>query len=1214
MIHRTSIRFILALSAITIAFIGVVGYASARWQLSQSHSLRRTEYKGEWIRAPGELTHAGYFRKRYDLTGKVRHAWVKITAADALEFNVNRNPMGRQYLWRPTRPFQSGSSEKGQILLPQDPALALNFPREYQWSGHDNWLIPYYVDLTPSFVTGKNVIAVEVESRSAPAMVNFTGEIVMWSGQVIPIRSDETWLSEPAPPGPQLVDWTEKYYWDKEWRHAVACKGPTTHGTRSMPEEIYSQPFVGKWMRLTKAATKEAINFRVEWDVPGKVDEAWMRMMANRSYELYINNTRVTVASTKPPDLDNGEWVFGRGSALDPRASPELLDPDEVGTTFVGKSFESPRDAAPGLEMFKKPFSPTITPFRYERTNHRAQEAGVLEPKRTLAESRRTPKTPDLFPERPIPNSLKHEQSVGGFLSYSVANLVHPGRNIIEIRCLGKSDASWPTQIAVDGGLRLLDGSFIEFPQNATWTAEVAKRKNQNQNEMQAATVESGELQKLPTTSVSTAATSPPGVASPVIVFGPAHQHGQSILPMQYRGNALHPATFSVLLPRTLIAVTLLTLAAIGAIILFAYFAERRASQNSNDWLGDQFRACVNGIHENSAVPLWISVSQMLYAMLLAATVTVGAGLLLEVSWIERQEILLFLDGTMWRYVFGGAIVISLFVGLLDIVGRVGLHRLRDRGHVFTGVIRALPETRVWVHLLIWVAALAFLVRGYKLDLQPLDDDEYASTQAVMSIMETGAPAFVPKDVYYTRSPLYHYITAVVALPFGGDLWTFRLQTVSWGVATAWLCYLIGSQLLGSRWVGLFSMVLVAVHPFEIFTCHVIRFYQMQQFFALLTMYFFCRGFVSDQSQGYRIATIITFLAAVVSQEITIAMGPSIIFGYLVFAKDLGWTKNVQLGILGVIVVGIIALDFIVFQTLCLTRTEGVSPSIEAAVKPHFWYPLNMLSMFIGYSRLHVVPSLFFFAGLPLLWREQNRNTLAILAFLISGVILTNLLVTNVSLRYMYWLFPVWIVLCVDGMRLVFSTLVSVVYPPSKNQNRYVVTVGACMTAGIISVLCSWSLWRIPSSYELRVLGDSTGAVRWVRSQKRPGDQIAITEPHTHCAFIEGDKCDYDLAIPLLYDFAVVRDGVLVDRNGSGEVISNLDQLIGVVSKGKRVWIILNREKFRTRGKNLRWEYPGARFEEFIRKNCELKHRTYLWSVYLWDPARGHYRPYRLQE
>ena len=93
-----------------------------------------------------------------------------------------------------------------------------------------------------------------------------------------------------------------------------------------------------------------------------------------------------------------------------------------------------------------------------------------------------------------------------------------------------------------------------------------------------------------------------------------------------------------------------------------------------------------------------------------------------------------------------------------------------------------------------------------------------------------------------------------------------------------------------------------------------------------------------------------------------------------------------------------------------------------------------------------------------------------------------------------------------------------------------------------------------------------------------------------------------------------MRDGVLVDRNGGGELISSLDDLIAAFSKGDRVWVVINREKFRTRGKNLRWEYPGARFESFLRQNCELKYRTYLWTVFLWDPARGHYKPFQLQE
>ena len=1167
--HESNLVSYLSLSLAAVAFILVTGYALSRYWETLNNPLRITSQPKEWVRASGDPSHAGYFRKRFDLPCEVRHAWVKIAATDGYEICVNRNPLGRTYVWRPTRPFQSGSSEKGQVLLPQDPAMSLNFPRDYQWDGHDNWRLPSYVELTSSLHPGKNVISVEIESRTAPARVAFEGQIELWNGEMIPIQSDETWLAEPAIPGPQLLDWTELYYWDKEWRNAIQVDGPATHAYRSHPEEIYARSFEGHWFRHPTASSTSAITYHADWKIDRPINEAFIRLLTNRSYELHINGTRVRVASEKPPDLDNGNWVLGRGAAHDPTSKPELLDPDEVGSSFVGTRFESPRKADAALETFRNPFAPQITPFRYERTHHRAQVAGEIDPKRTLAESRRTPQTPDLFPERPIPNALKHDSATGGYLSYSIASLLHPGLNRIEVRCLAKEDASWPAQIAIDGGGTTSIGQPIPFLDEGQWYATLASREDSgNQN------------------------------GTHVQVLGPVASSGIRLPSMQYRGVALHPEQFDKLLPRTLGRVTGFVAIALTLILITSYSLDLRRK----------------GSESSPELSLLVSTCQMLYVMLLTATVTIGSGLLLECAWLERHENLWFIDGSMWAIIFSVAVLAVFAVALADTMGRIGLKKLRTSGYSATARLRELPQSRFWFHLILWVLLLGALARGYKLDLQPLDDDEYASTQAVLAIMETGVPGFVPEDVYYTRSPFYHYITALIALPFGGDLWTLRLQTIGWGVATALLTYLCGSRLMGSKWVGMISMLLVCVHPFEIFTGHVIRFYQIQQFFALLTMYFFCRGFVTDQSQNYRVATLIVFLVAVLSQEITIAIAPSLIFGYLIFAKDLGWQKNITLIILSMIVVGLIGLDFIVFQTLCLTRTEGVSPSIEAAVKPHFWYPMNLLSIFIGYSRLHVVPSFFLFAGLPLLWREQNRNTLAILTMLVSGVVMTNILVTNVSLRYMYWLIPVWILLSVDGMRLVLTTLVSFVYQSDRNLNRYVATLAVCSFMCVASILASWSLWRIPGSYEMRILGDSTGAVRWVRSQKRPDDRIAITEPHTHCAYLEGDKCDYDLAFPLLYDFAVMRNGVLVDRNGGGEVISNIDQMIRVFGEGNRIWVLLNREKFRTRGKNMRWEYPGARFETFIRKNCELKYRTYLWSVYLWDPAAGHYQNFQLQE
>ena len=132
---------------LTLCFITIAAYAISRWTATWNHPYRPIELQGQWIQAP-EDSSSGYFRKRFDLTGSVRHAWIMVAANEGFEVTVNCNPVGRQYLWRPTRPFQTGASEIGQRVIPSDAALALNFPRAYQWSGHRNSLLPTFLDIT----------------------------------------------------------------------------------------------------------------------------------------------------------------------------------------------------------------------------------------------------------------------------------------------------------------------------------------------------------------------------------------------------------------------------------------------------------------------------------------------------------------------------------------------------------------------------------------------------------------------------------------------------------------------------------------------------------------------------------------------------------------------------------------------------------------------------------------------------------------------------------------------------------------------------------------------------------------------------------------------------------------------------------------------------------------------------------------------------------
>src|SRR5260370_23183603 len=118
----------------------------------------------------------------------------------------------------------------------------------------------------------------------------------------------------------------------------------------------------------------------------------------------------------------------------------------------------------------------------------------------------------------------------------------------------------------------------------------------------------------------------------------------------------------------------------------------------------------------------------------------------------------------------------------------------------------------------------------------------------------------------------------------------------------------------------------------------------------------------------------------------------------------------------------------------------------------------------------------------------------------------------------------------------------------------------AALAGGWLAVgVGCWSPWRILSSYDQRIQGDSTGALRFVAENLRPGDRLAITDPHPHAALFETGQSDYAVSIPVLYDYVVRRQGTLVDRNGGAQVIGALGELQQAFAKNERLWIVFNR-------------------------------------------------------
>jgi 4-amino-4-deoxy-L-arabinose transferase-like glycosyltransferase len=1132
------------------------------------------DMRGSWLSSPDPRAQVAQFRRTFFVTSDVRVAWIAVAAHEGYEVIVNGTTGGQSLLWRPTRPFQTGLSEGGQRVTPPESLLDLNFPREYQWEGHQGERLPGLFDIGPYLSPGKNVVCIEVETRAPPVALSVDGEVLLWSGERIALASDGDYKAAPEPPSTSA--WTRADFVDGDWPEAPRTDPAPGRTLRVVDPDVYREPFAGRELRARRDLP-EAAWFETTWHL-GQLTQAprdaWVRILTDRAFQLFVNDQPVRVTDVEPGQVDTGDWVIGPRTSVDAPAVVDPLDPDQVGTLFNGTRLDRPFDgigpnALPDPDAVGavtlgvpvgSPAQPSVLGPDLSLGQPLAQETTIqggsalrgtqVDFPAKAGSSGPAPVSPPIDPvgaaaRTSAPKELARPQSRESLYAYGLADVLVRGDNRIAVR-LSPPDTPnplvWPPRIAIDGRATAADGQTIALDASGGWIARTQATD--------------GALSE----SVDVVAGAP--VAEPGVV-----------LPrLQYRGTAERSLWSGAWRAAVGFGIAAALLALLG-------------------WLPGRMGARWGLADASTAI--------LLPAALLTSTVLVAW------SWVERDEILVLLAPGPWRVVLACALAAGFASVFAVLRGGLAGASLAER-------LRAAPSRKAWGLAVALTVALAAVLRARAMQLQPLDDDELASTQAILAIARTGLPRLTD-DVFYTRGPLCHYIAAASVLVLGPNAWALRLPGVLFAAATSLLVYRTGARLLKSPWTGLAAALLYAVHPYAIFVGHLVRFYQQQQFFALAAAYFFCRGFVSPSARPMtaRYLALASFAAACLSQELSVVMVPALLVAYVLFAPKTDGPSSMKLAFTAACAGAIVLLDVAVFQTRCLTKLEGMSPNVEATLALHFTSPTNLVALFVSYSRLHLALSVLLAASVPLLVRRREPEALTLLIVLCVGVVATNLLVTAQSLRYQYWLLPIWLVLGVFGVRELTAWAADACADSAADPARGALVRGwlapLAGAVALVAVALSWSPWRIAGSYETKLLGDSAAAFRYVKSQLRDGDRVAATEPHAHAGKVEIGRIDYDLAVPLLDDYVYRKGGRLVDRNGGAQVLSSLDQLKDVVATTDRLWVLVNREKFRSRGNDVRWEFPGAQVETFLRRNFAVKFQSYLWTVFLWDAGAGRF-------
>ena len=191
------LRSVLLFSAAMAAVAYCILYAVAPLQpVPEPFSFDRS---ASWISTNTKTQSSGCFRLDLQIPSKIKNAWIALATNGGYEVIVNGQDKALFFLWRRTHPFQTSLSEGGQKLTTGDPAMAVSYPREYQWKDHDNGELPTFLDLTPNLHPGQNALCIEVESDgTTPAMI-LSGEVLLETGETIPIRSNIDWKAEAVP-------------------------------------------------------------------------------------------------------------------------------------------------------------------------------------------------------------------------------------------------------------------------------------------------------------------------------------------------------------------------------------------------------------------------------------------------------------------------------------------------------------------------------------------------------------------------------------------------------------------------------------------------------------------------------------------------------------------------------------------------------------------------------------------------------------------------------------------------------------------------------------------------------------------------------------------------------------------------------------------------------------------------------------------------------
>jgi hypothetical protein len=326
--------------------------------------------------------------------------------------------------------------------------------------------------------------------------------------------------------------------------------------------------------------------------------------------------------------------------------------------------------------------------------------------------------------------------------------------------------------------------------------------------------------------------------------------------------------------------------------------------------------------------------------------------------------------------------------------------------------------------ILIIFTIIGFLLRFNNLQNYSFWNDEIISIKASEGILNQGFPVMLDGTIYF-KSPLYTYSLALSMHSLGVTEFSTRIISVIFGTLTIILIYFISYKISGNnKLVGLSTALIYSLSLWSIAWAREARFYQMYQFFSLLTIYLFWLGFIDNDSKvisskliswgnfkKYRflILSIIIFIFTMLCSKLAIILIPPLIFSVAIIKG-----KKALLNYAFIISILIMIFIWIFYQSMPLIFSfETKNPLIESNLIG--FDTDSVLKNFIGYGYLlfiNFILSIFVITGIFLKRFRMERSFWFLYSYLVvsSGILLVFTTTPIFRSRYHYFLFPILII------------------------------------------------------------------------------------------------------------------------------------------------------------------------------------------------------------